>query len=196
MKKVLLASGNQGKLFELQNAFESLPIELIAQPKLTEYEVAETGTTFVENAIIKARHAAKLSGFAAIADDSGLIVEALDGAPGVISARYSGTDATSQSNMELLLANMTGIKNRTARFVCVLVYIRHANDPLPIIAEGSWAGEIADAQSGEKGFGYDPVFYLPKLGKTSAQLDKTTKFSYSHRGAAVKKLLQLLKQIL
>ena len=159
-RQVILASGNAGKLREFTAAFADLGIELQAQPKTAEYEVAETGTTFVENAIIKARHASRLSGLPALADDSGLIVPSLQGQPGVRSARYAGEDASDQDNVDKLLTELAGSEARAAHFYCCLVFMRHHLDPDPLIAKGMWHGTIATAASGAGGFGYDPVFYV------------------------------------
>ncbi len=197
MAKVILASGNQGKLQELQEILSDLPFELIAQPKTCEYEVAETGTTFIENAIIKARHAAHLSGLPAIADDSGLVIEALNGEPGIKTARYAGANCTPQDNMDLILKKLEPFsqkQQRKATFICALVYLRNANDPLPIIAIGQWHGAITREKHGEKGFGYDPVFWDFKHKMTAAQMPKTLKTKLSHRGKACRKLERKLKK--
>lgn len=199
MLKVILASGNQGKLKELQSILVDLDVELIAQPKTSEYDVEETGTTFVENAIIKARHACALSGLPAIADDSGLVIDALDGEPGVKTARYAGVDCDSQDNMELVLTNLTQYKSleqRRATFVCALVYMRSARDPLPIIAVGQWHGAMALEKSGAKGFGYDPLFWDFKNQMTSAQMPRELKAQLSHRGQACRKLLEKLRKVI
>jgi len=187
-KQVILASGNAGKLREFTAAFADLGIELQAQPKTIEYEVAETGTTFVENAIIKARHASRLSGLPALADDSGLIVPALQGQPGVRSARYAGEDASDQDNVDKLLTELTGSEDRAAHFYCCLVFMRHHLDPDPLIAKGLWHGTIATAASGQGGFGYDPVFHIPTLNCTAAELNPEQKKQLSHRGQAIRQL--------
>lgn len=194
-QQVILASGNAGKLKEFNDAFIDLGIELIPQPKTTEYEVEETGTTFVENAIIKARHASQLSGLPALADDSGLIVPALDGAPGVYSARYAGLPANSLNNLNLLLKNMESINNREAYFFCCLVYMRHHQDPDPLIAKGIWHGEITTAASGSGGFGYDPIFYVPSHQCTAAELPSDLKKAISHRGLAIAALKPQLAEL-
>ncbi|MCX7552493.1 RdgB/HAM1 family non-canonical purine NTP pyrophosphatase [Marinicella sp. S1101] len=191
-KKIILASGNVGKLKEFKDAFENLNLELSAQPKTAEYEVAETGTTFVENATIKARHASRLSGLPALADDSGLIVPALNGQPGVYSARYAGTGASDLDNLNLLLENMRGIENRSAHFFCCLVYMRHHQDPDPIIAKGIWQGSIANEALGGGGFGYDPIFYLASHQCTAAELPKSIKQQVSHRAQAIQQIEPLL----
>jgi XTP/dITP diphosphohydrolase len=184
-QQVMLASGNAGKLKEFNQAFIDLGIELVPQPKTSEYEVEETGSTFVENAIIKARHASRLSGLPSLADDSGLIVPALDGAPGVYSARYAGLPSNAQNNLNLLLENMNGIKNREAYFFCCLVYMRHHQDPDPVIAKGIWRGLITHTASGSGGFGYDPIFHVPEHGCTAAELSADIKQAISHRGLAI-----------
>ena len=195
LKKVVLATGNQGKVKELASMLSSLGIEVLPQSEFAVTEVAETGTTFVENAIIKARHAAKITGLPAIADDSGLAVEALGGAPGVYSARYSGEQATDQSNIIKLLDTMADIpkEKRQAKFLCVLVFMRHADDPTPIICQGEWQGEISTEQHGENGFGYDPVFWVESEHCSSAQLLAEQKNDFSHRGKALKLLLVQLQ---
>lgn len=190
--KIILASGNTGKLKEFNAAFSDLNIELLPQPQTTEYEVAETGTTFVENAIIKARHASQLTGLPALADDSGLIVPALQGQPGVRSARYAGEQANSHDNLNLLLENMAAIEQKSAHFYCCLVFMRHHLDPDPIIAKGLWQGQIATKSSGANGFGYDPIFYVPTHHCTAAALDHELKKAISHRGKAIQAIYPLL----
>jgi len=192
-QKIVLATGNQGKVKELGAMLSELNIEVMPQSQFSVSEVAETGTTFVENAIIKARHAAKETGLPAIADDSGIEVDALKGAPGVYSARYAGPQANDQDNIDKLLHALTNHSARTARFWCVLVYMRHEHDPTPIICQASWEGEITQSQQGREGFGYDPVFYVPSEGCTSAQLTKDEKNALSHRGQALKMLLAQFK---
>lgn len=195
MSTIVLATGNKGKVKELADLFSANNISIVPQSEFDVPEVPETGTTFVENAIIKARHAAKITGLPAIADDSGLEVDALQGAPGVISARYSGKDATDASNNTKLLAELTGIppEKRTARFHCVLVYMRHSNDPTPIICHGVWEGSILEQAQGEQGFGYDPLFWVEQHQKSSAQLPQEIKNQLSHRGKALKKLVEYFK---
>jgi len=198
MKKIILASGNKGKLKELQTILADLKVELSPQPRTSDYEVEETGTTFVENAIIKARHASALSGLPAIADDSGLVIEALNGEPGVKTARYAGIDCSAQDNMDLILEKLKPFddKNqRKATFVCALVYMRSANDPLPIIAVGQWHGAITREKHGYKGFGYDPVFWDFKHKKTAAQMPKDLKTKLSHRGQACELLKKQLDNL-
>lgn len=193
IKTLVLATGNPGKVNELANMLSPLNINVVPQSDFNVGEVAETGTTFVENAIIKARHAAKITGMPAIADDSGLEVDGLNGAPGVYSARFAGAGATDQDNIDKLLLELGNNPIRTARFWCVLVLMRHANDPTPLICSASWEGEITLTQNGEGGFGYDPVFFVPTLNCTSAELTKEQKNAISHRGQALKNLLQQLK---
>ncbi|GAC18184.1 XTP/dITP diphosphatase [Paraglaciecola arctica] len=195
INKVVLATGNKGKVKELARMLSDLGIEVLPQSEFAVTEVAETGSTFVENAIIKARHAAKQTGLPAIADDSGLAVDALGGAPGVYSARYSGDDATDQSNIIKLLDAMADIpkEDRQAKFLCVLVFMRHADDPTPIICQGEWLGEITTEQQGENGFGYDPVFWVETQNCSSAQLSPEQKNVLSHRGKALKLLLAQLQ---
>ncbi|MEQ2352861.1 XTP/dITP diphosphatase [Pseudoalteromonas piscicida] len=187
--KVVLATGNQGKVKELSAMLNQYDIEVLPQSDFNVPEVAETGTTFVENAIIKARHAAKVSGLPAIADDSGLEVDVLNGAPGVYSARYAGENADDQKNIDHLLAALGEQTERSARFWCVLVYMRHADDPTPIICQASWEGEITTTQQGREGFGYDPIFKVQGLDCTSAELTKEEKNAISHRGQALKQLV-------
>jgi XTP/dITP diphosphohydrolase len=199
MSKIILASGNKGKLSELQSILADLNLDLQPQPNTADYEVEETGTTFIENAIIKARHASELSGLPSIADDSGLVVAALNGAPGVKTGRYAGSDCNSIDNMELLLANLSEFKTleqRRATFVCALVYMRSANDPLPIIAVGQWHGAIVLEKSGAEGFGYDPLFWDFDNKITAAEMSSQLKAQLSHRGQACKLLKQELASIL
>ncbi|GLX77041.1 non-canonical purine NTP pyrophosphatase [Thalassotalea insulae] len=190
MSTIVLATGNQGKVKELASLLAEHHIDIKPQSDFDVPDVAETGTTFVENAIIKARHAAKITGLPAIADDSGLEVDALSGAPGVYSARFAGANASDQDNNDKLLAELADIPqaNRTARFHCVLVYIRHENDPTPIICHGVWQGRILTAPKGEQGFGYDPLFWLEQQQMSSAELPRELKNRLSHRGQALKLL--------
>ncbi len=183
--KLVIASGNPGKLAEFNALLAPLGIEVISQTALGITDPQETGTAFVENALIKARNAAKLSGMAALADDSGLCVDVLDGAPGLISAHYAGEHGNAAANISKLLGAMKGAKNRSARFVSVLVLVRHALDPLPLIAQGEWRGEILLAPRGNNGFGYDSVFYDVSLGKSAAELDSSVKNACSHRSKAL-----------
>ncbi len=185
-QKIVLASGNPGKIKEIQAILKDLTV--LPQSQFNVEEAEETGSTFVENAIIKARNAASHCGLPAIADDSGLVIDALQGAPGVISARYAGINASDQDNLLKVLKNLekTPTEQRTARFVCVLVFMRHAYDPLPIIAQGIWEGLIMTESIGDNGFGYDPIFWVPAHKKSSAQLSSETKNAISHRGQALK----------
>jgi len=194
MKKLVIASNNPGKLREFQFLLQPLGIEVLTQAQLGISEAEEPHVTFVENALAKARHVSRLSGLPALADDSGICVSALNGAPGVLSARYAGDNPKSdQRNNEKLLQDMHGMTDRRAHYYCVLVLLRHADDPQPIIAEGEWHGEIAQAERGDGGFGYDPLFWLPELDKMSAELEREQKHSISHRGKALKVLLEKLK---
>jgi XTP/dITP diphosphohydrolase len=190
--KIVLASGNQGKIREIQALLPNHPI--VPQNQWQLREIEETGTTFVENAILKARHAALHCQIPAIADDSGLVVDALDGAPGVISARYAGIGASDEDNVWKLLDALKDVpeQQRTARFICVLVFMQYANDPTPLIAQGVWEGRIMQQPIGENGFGYDPVFWVEEYGCSSAQLPAEVKNSLSHRGQALKKLTEML----
>ena len=192
MKKLVLASNNAKKMKELDALLAPLGFEVIAQGSLGIPEAEEPHVTFVENALAKARHAARHSGLPALADDSGLCVRALGGAPGVISARYGGEPRSDARNNEMLLAKLGERCDRAAHFVSVLVLVRHADDPQPLIAEGEWHGEILPALRGDGGFGYDPLFYLPEFDKTAAELDADTKNRVSHRGRAMQQLIQRL----
>ena len=196
MKQLVLASGNPGKLRELSVILDDLGYQLHAQSEYGVSEVAETGTTFVENAIIKARHAASLTGLPALADDSGIEVDALDGAPGVYSARFSGPAADDAANNALLVERLQAVPaaDRSARYRAVIVFMRHAADPSPLICEGSWEGMIQLQPAGEGGFGYDPYFFLPELGCTSAELSAAEKNRISHRGMALVELKQKLRE--
>jgi XTP/dITP diphosphohydrolase len=194
MKQLVLASGNPGKLHELSVILDDLGYQLHAQSEFNVPEVPETGTTFVENAIIKARHAAALTGLPALADDSGIEVDALDGAPGVYSARFAGPEADDAANNALLVDKLQAVlpEQRSARYRAVIVFMRHAGDPSPLICEGSWEGMIQLEPLGDGGFGYDPYFYLPDQGCTSAQLSADVKNRLSHRGAALQELKRKL----
>lgn len=200
MSTVVLATGNQGKVKELAQLLATQSIEIIPQSQFNVPDVPETGTTFVENAIIKARHAAKITGLPAIADDSGLEVDALNGAPGVYSARYAEDitkgKVTDDDNTNKLLAALSDVpdEQRTARFHCVLVYMKHENDPTPLICHGVWEGTIAKEKQGEQGFGYDPVFWQDNLNMSSAQLPREIKNTLSHRGQALQKLVKKLAE--
>jgi len=197
MSKIVLATGNKGKVKELSDLLAQHQLEIVPQSDFNVPDADETGTTFVENAIIKARHAAKITGLPAIADDSGLEVDALNGAPGVYSARYASdivTDPSDDDNTDKLLSALVDVadENRTARFHCVLVYMKHEHDPTPIICHGVWQGTISRAKQGEQGFGYDPVFWQQDLQMSSAQLPRELKNKLSHRGQA---LVQLVSQL-
>ncbi|MGK3111599.1 XTP/dITP diphosphatase [Candidatus Pantoea formicae] len=195
MQKVVLATGNPGKVRELADLLAAFGLDIVAQTELGVESAEETGLTFIENAILKARHAAQITGLPAIADDSGLAVDALGGAPGIYSARYAGLDASDQQNLDKLLVALENVPDgqRQAQFHCVLVYVRHAEDPVPLVFHGSWDGEITRAASGEGGFGYDPIFYIPELGKTAGELSKDEKRAVSHRGKALTLLLEAMR---
>lgn len=193
-ERIVLATGNRGKLAELQAMLAPLGIEVTAQADYNVPEVEETGLSFVENALLKARNAAIHTGLPAIADDSGLEVAALNGAPGIYSARYAGPDASDAENNAELLANMDGLSpgERRARFACLLVFLRHPEDPTPLICEGSWEGRILDTPRGNGGFGYDPLFLIPERNQTSAELPPEVKNEISHRGRAMRLLARQL----
>jgi len=195
VQKLVIASNNPGKLREFQFLLAPLGIEVLTQAQLGIEEAEEPHGTFVENALAKARHVSRLSGLPALADDSGICVTALGGAPGVLSARYAGEPKSDARNNEKLLQAMQGVADRRAHYYCVLVLVRHADDPQPLIAEGEWHGEIAQQMSGEGGFGYDPLFWLPDFSKTSAQLEREQKHAISHRGKALKVLLEKLQMM-
>ena len=193
--QVVLASGNNGKLNEMQHLLRGLNIKLLLQKQMGIESAEETGLTFVENAILKARHASRLSGLPALADDSGLEVDALNGAPGIYSARFAGEGASDADNNEKLLKSLSGVEAsaRTARFHCVLAYLRHADDPTPIIAMGQLEGYILEEPRGNNGFGYDPLFLVPDEHLTSAELTSEKKNSISHRAVAMQNLIAQLK---
>lgn len=197
MQKIVLASNNKGKVREFGEMLATLNMEVIPQATFNIEDADETGLTFVENAIIKARHASAIAGLPAIADDSGLEVDFLNGAPGIYSARYSGEGATDEKNLLKLLDALKDApeEKRTARFQCLLVYMRHAEDPTPLICQGTWEGVISTEPQGKNGFGYDPVFYVPTHKCSSAQLSADEKNILSHRGQALKKLLTALEAI-
>ncbi len=192
--KLVLASGNAGKLAELQGMLAGLPLQIVPQRELGVGDVPETGLTFVENALIKARHACQLTGLPALADDSGLIVDALDGAPGLYSARYAGSPTDDAANNAKLLDALREVpaERRSARFHAVIVLLRHANDPQPLICEGNWEGRIIDTPRGSNGFGYNPVFLDEALGLTAAEMTPEQKNGRSHRAKALQLLLQKL----
>ena len=194
MNKLVIASNNPGKLREFHRMLAPLGIEVLTQSQLGISEAEEPHCTFVENALAKARHVSRASGLPALADDSGICVDALGGAPGVISARYAGDNPKSdERNNEKLLREMQGAADRRAHYYCVLVLVRHADDPQPLIAEGEWHGEIFSKERGDGGFGYDPIFWLPQFGKTAAELSHDEKAQISHRAQALKVLLEKLK---
>lgn len=193
--RVVLASDNAGKLVEFSSVLAQADISMIPQGQLGISSVEEPHVTFVENALLKARHASHHSGLPALADDSGLCVSALDDAPGVFSARYAemaGGIKSDKANNQHLLDQMAGVTNRRARYIAVLVFVRSATDPVPIIVEGVWHGEIVSTPKGMHGFGYDPYFYIPELGKTAAELTPEQKNNHSHRGKALEALLKTL----
>ncbi len=194
-RRVVLASNNKGKVREIQALLAALDVEILPQAQFDTPEIEETGLTFVENAILKARNAAQHAGLPAIADDSGIEVDALNGAPGIYSARYAGVGASDAQNLQKLLSDLRDVPEatRTARFRALVVYMRHALDPTPIICQGTWEGRILLAPKGENGFGYDPVFFVPTHGCAAAELDAATKNSLSHRGQALRQLAAALR---
>lgn len=191
MSRVVIATGNAGKLKELQSLLQDSGLEVVSQKTLGVSDADETGLSFVENAILKARHAARATGLPALADDSGLCVDVLGGAPGIYSARYSGEGATDASNNEKLLQTLLPLRGSspiTARFVCVLALVRHADDPLPLLCQATWEGEILASARGDQGFGYDPLFYVPGEAMSSAELSRERKNEISHRARALRQL--------
>ena len=195
MSKIVLASGNVGKLKEFSAPLSELDMDIIPQSDFNVSEAEETGLTFVENAILKARHACLHTGLPAIADDSGIEVDALNGEPGIYSARYSGIGASNQQNLQALLDALKDIPEpkRTARYQCVIVYLSHAEDPTPIICQASWEGKILLAPVGLGGFGYDPIFWVQESNCSAAELTSHQKYTVSHRGKAIRQLLGYLK---
>lgn len=191
MHKIVLATGNAGKLREFQQMLGSADVDFVTQRSLGVSDADETGLSFVENAILKARHAAAVTGLPALADDSGLEVDALLGQPGIYSSRYAGPGATDALNNAKLLAALSEVpeSQRTARFQCCITFMRHAADPMPFVCHGTWEGRILFAPAGENGFGYDPLFFVPTHGCASAQLEPAVKNSLSHRGQALRQLL-------
>lgn len=189
--KIVLATGNQGKVKEIQSVLADLGTTIVPQSEFKVPEAEETGLSFVENAILKARNAAFHTGLPAIADDSGIEVDALKGAPGIYSARYAGPGSSDQSNNDKLLEMLTlsGSNDRSARFQCVIVYLRHANDPMPQIFQGTWEGSILSSPTGKNGFGYDPLFFVPNYNCSAAELEPAIKNRISHRGQALKKMV-------
>ncbi|QDF67847.1 RdgB/HAM1 family non-canonical purine NTP pyrophosphatase [Shewanella sp. SNU WT4] len=195
MKHIVLASGNKGKLAEFEQMLAPFGVNMLPQSQFEVTEVAETGTTFVENAIIKARHAAQITGHAAIADDSGLEVDVLDGAPGIYSARFAGENATDADNVTKLLATLENHSQPSACFQCVLVYMRHHKDPTPIICQASWEGVISNQRLGDNGHGYDPVFIPAETaGQSAAQISSDDKNRLSHRGKALQMLIAAMQE--
>ena len=194
MKKIILASNNTGKIREF-NAMLTGIYEVVSMSDMNVKEVPEIGLTFVENALIKARNASEQSGLPALADDSGIVIDALGGAPGIYSARYAGNHGDDKANTQKILDDMAQVADaqRSARFWCAIVFVEHANDPTPIIIQRGWEGEIMREKSGENGFGYDPIFYVPTHKKSSAELSSEQKNNISHRGKALQALLSELK---
>ena len=195
MSKLVIASGNAGKLREIARILAPLDIEAVPQSAFNVPDCPEPHITFVENCLAKARHASRHSGLPALADDSGICVEALGGAPGVFSARYAGEPKSDARNNEKLIAELQGKSNRRAHYTCVMVYVLHPDDPEPVIAEGRWYGEIIDTPRGKNRFGYDPYFLDPEFGRTGAELDEDTKNAVSHRGQALRDLVDKLKRL-
>jgi XTP/dITP diphosphohydrolase len=195
-KQIVLASSNAGKVREINRLLGDLGLSAHPQSEYGVEDAEETGLTFVENAIIKARNAARHTGLAAIADDSGIEVDALNGAPGIYSARYAGPGASDRANLEKLLHELQGVAatERNARFQCLMVYLRHADDPTPLICQGTWEGSILLEPRGDNGFGYDPVFYVPTHDCSSAELAADVKNSLSHRGQALRQLVAALRK--
>lgn len=193
MTVLVLASGNKGKLVELSAMLEPLGFNVKPQSEFAVEDAEETGLSFIENAILKARHAAKITGHAALADDSGIAVNALGGAPGIYSARYAGEHGNDGGNIDLLLENLGNHSDRRAFFYCAIAYVKHADDPTPLIATGAWHGNILPARQGAGGFGYDPVFLDPESGKSAAELSREEKAARSHRGQALRGLVAQLQ---
>jgi len=193
MKQIVLASGNPGKLREFAEMLASVDFDVVPQSQFNVPEADEPHFTFVENALAKARHAARLTGLPALADDSGICVHALGGEPGVHSARYAGEPKSDERNNQKVIAELQGKADRRAHYVAVLVFVRHADDPQPLIVEGEWHGEIIDVPRGANGFGYDPYFLVPDLGRTAAEITSEEKHERSHRGKALRELVTKLK---
>ncbi|MEK7779350.1 MAG: RdgB/HAM1 family non-canonical purine NTP pyrophosphatase [Pseudomonadota bacterium] len=193
MQKLVIASNNAGKIAEISTLLAPLAIEVVSQSAFNVSEIAEPFVTFVENALAKARHASRCSGLPALADDSGICVAALNGAPGVHSARYAGEPKSDARNNLKLIESLQNQTDRRAFYYCAIVLVRHTDDPQPIIVDGSWHGEIIAQPRGEGGFGYDPYFYLPEFDKTAAELTKEQKNQISHRGTALAKLMDILR---
>lgn len=197
-KQVILASNNKGKVNEINAVLEELGINVTPQSEFSVEEVEETGLSFVENALIKARNAAQYTNLPAIADDSGIEVPALEGRPGIYSARYAGVGASDEENLIKLIDDIKDLpeEERVAQFVCVMVYMRHANDPIPVISQGIWQGKLLTETRGENGFGYDPIFFVPTHKCTSAELSPEVKNQLSHRGQALRQLVKLVEKAL
>ena len=189
--KIILASGNKGKLREFKQMLEPLGYEVHPQAEFNVTEADEPFSTFVENALAKARHVSRQTGLPAMADDSGICVNALDGKPGVLSARYAGDPKSDDRNNQKLIADLAEFEDKTANYYCVLVYVRSADHPQPIIADGTWSGVIIDEPRGGNGFGYDPYFFIPDYGKTAAEMAPEEKNAISHRGKALKKFMEM-----
>ena len=194
MKKIVIASNNPGKIKEFSHLFNSLEIQVFPQSKFNVVEVEEPYQTFIENALVKARHASKQTGLPALADDSGICVDSLNGKPGVYSARYAGEPKSDQRNNQLLIENLRTKQDRSAHYYCIIVLVRYADDPQPIITDGSWHGRIILEPRGNSGFGYDPYFYLKDLEKTAAELSIEDKNLMSHRGKALRRLNRYLSE--
>lgn len=194
MKRIVLASNNPGKLREFSALLAPLGIEVLPQSLFEVPEAEEPHCTFVENALEKARHCSRLTGLPALADDSGICVSALDEAPGVYSARFAGEPKSDERNNALLLEKLAGEEDRSAHYVCLLALVRHPEDPQPLLAEGEWHGEIIDTPRGSQGFGYDPLFLIPELGQTAAELAPELKNTLSHRGSACRRLIEKLSR--
>ena len=192
-QRLILASNNAGKLKEFAQLLAPIGFDLHPQGEFNVPEAEEPFGTFVENALAKARHAARLTGLPALSDDSGVCVNALGGAPGVYSARFAGEPKSDARNSEKLVADLKQHADKSAYYYCVLVYVRHADDPQPVIADGMWRGEIIETPRGSNGFGYDPHFLIPALGKTTAELEPSVKNAHSHRGQALRALVEKLK---
>ncbi len=195
MNKIVLASSNMGKLREFAELFAPLDIEVVPQSEFNVPDAEETGLTFVENAIIKARNACEYTGLPAIADDSGLEVDYLLGAPGIYSARFAGDNASDENNLNALLTALTGVpdRERNARYQCLLVLMRHSKDPTPLICQANWQGRILNAPMGDGGFGYDPIFWVPELQCSAAELSSEQKHAISHRGKAIQKFIKEIR---
>ncbi|WAV90778.1 RdgB/HAM1 family non-canonical purine NTP pyrophosphatase [Oxalobacter aliiformigenes] len=191
-KEIVLASGNPGKLKEFRQMLEPAGYRVVPQSDYHVSEADEPYFTFIENALTKARHVSRLTGKPALADDSGLCVNVLGGKPGVLSARYAGEPKSDDRNNARLIADLAGLPDKTANYYCVLVYVRSADDPQPVIADGRWFGRIVNTPRGTNGFGYDPYFWIPEFGKTAAELTPDEKNSHSHRGMALRALLEKL----